>query len=74
MVERASEFYIPTLIFHGSGDNLTSHAASQKFASGNDKIDFISMEGGFHELHHDLCREELFEKVIDWLSVHVVMR
>jgi len=74
MVERASEFYLPTLVFHGSGDNLTSHAASQKFASGNDKIDFISMEGGFHELHHDLCREELFEKVIDWLSVHVVMR
>jgi alpha-beta hydrolase superfamily lysophospholipase len=74
MVERAKEFYLPTLVFHGSHDNLTSHAASKTFAGGNDKIDFISLEGGFHELHHDLCREELFEKIIDWLSVHVVMR
>lgn len=74
MVERAKEFYLPTLVFHGSEDNLTSHDASKKFADGNDKIDFISMEGGYHELHHDLCREELFEKIIDWLSVHVVMR
>lgn len=74
MAERAKEFYLPTLVFHGSEDNLTSHDASKKFADGNDKIDFISMEGGYHELHHDLCREELFEKIIDWLSVHVVMR
>ena len=74
MVERAKEFYLPTLVFHGSEDNLTSHDASRKFASGNDKMDFISMEGGYHELHHDICREELFEKIIDWLSVHVVMR
>ncbi|MBL7789834.1 MAG: lysophospholipase [Chitinophagales bacterium] len=74
MVERAKEFYLPTLVFHGSGDNLTSHEASKKFASGNDKIDFLSIEGGFHELHHDLGRDELFEKIIDWLAVHVVMR
>lgn len=74
MVERAKEFYLPTLVFHGTGDNLTSHAASQKFTHGNDLIDFKSYEGGYHELHNDICREELFEDIIDWLSVHVVMR
>lgn len=74
MIERAKDIYLPTLVFHGSKDNLTSHEASKKFASGNAKIDFISIEGGFHELHHDVGREELFEKIIDWLAVHVVMR
>jgi alpha-beta hydrolase superfamily lysophospholipase len=74
MVEKAREFHIPALVFHGSGDMLTSHEASQKFSQGNEKIDFISYENGYHELHHDLCREELFENILDWLSIHVVMR
>jgi acylglycerol lipase len=74
MVEKSKLFDLPTLVFHGSQDMLTSHEASQKFAQGNEKIDFISYENGYHELHHDLCREELFENILDWLSVHVVMR
>lgn len=74
MVDKAAEFYLPTLVFHGSEDQLTSYSASQKFAEGNDKIHFKSYEGGYHELHNDLCREELFEDILDWLSIHVVMR
>lgn len=74
LLSKTKKIYCPTLVFHGSGDNLTSHKASEQFALGNDKIDFVSYEGGFHELHHDVCRDELFENILDWLSIHVVMR
>lgn len=70
----ASKIKIPTLIFHGTADQLTSPDASKKFASNHSNIEFKSYEGGYHELHHDLCRNELLENILDWMSVHVVMR
>lgn len=74
LIEKAPDIYLPTLIFHGTDDKLTSPLASEKFAHGNSKIDCKLYEGGYHELHNDICREELFEDILDWLSVHVVMR
>jgi len=74
LIKKAKKMYCPTLIFHGSGDKLTSHAASLEFSKQNEKIDFVSYENGYHELHHDICQDELFENILDWLSVHVVMR
>lgn len=74
LLKKANKFKIPTLIFHGTGDKLTSAKASKEFAEQNELIDFKSYEGGYHELHYDLCREELFEDILDWLSIHIVMR
>lgn len=74
LVKKAKKIYCSTLVVHGTNDKLTSHKASQELAEKNDKIDFIAFEGGYHELHHDSCQEELFEAIIDWLSVHIVMR
>ena len=25
-------------------------------------------EGGYHELQHDLCKDELLQDVVDWLN------
>jgi len=74
MVDKGKEFHLPTLVFHGNKDMLTSYEASKKFALSNENIDFTSYDGGYHELHHDSCREELFEAILDWLSVHIIMR
>jgi acylglycerol lipase len=74
LLKKAHKINLPTLVFHGSGDKLTSHKASKEFAENNDKIDFISYEDGYHELHYDLCHEEVFDNILDWLSVHIVMR
>lgn len=74
LLNKASKINVPTFIFHGSGDKLTSYKASKEFAKHNDKIDLKIYENGYHELHYDLCREEVFEDILDWLSVHVIMR
>ena len=65
---------IPTLVFHGSGDQLISSKASFEFSESNEKINFQNYENGYHELHHDLCRDELHNNILDWLSANVVMR
>lgn len=65
---------VPTLVFHGGADHLISCDASFYFSELNTKISFKKYEDGYHELHHDLCREELFLNILDWLSSNVVMR
>lgn len=73
-VKQGKRFYLPTLVFHGTGDQLTSHKASFRFSEHGEKIYFKSYEGGYHELHHDLVQDELFDDILDWMSTHVVMR
>ena len=74
LIKKAKNIPCPTLVVHGTGDKLTSHKASEEFAAQSDKIDYIAYPNGYHELHHDACRDVLFNDILDWLSVHVVMR
>ncbi len=73
-MKAGKKIYLPTLIFHGTADMLTSAEASHYFAEENEFNTFKSFENGYHELHYDICREELFENIIDWMATHVVMR
>lgn len=67
-IENATQLKIPTLICHGTGDSITSHKASEEFANASKKVEIKLFEGGYHELHHDLCKEELLQTVINWLN------
>ncbi|MCM5663021.1 alpha/beta hydrolase [Galbibacter mesophilus] len=58
----------PTLLLHGTGDYITSHWASKAFAKQSDYITLKLYKGGYHELHNDLEREDVFETVISWLD------
>jgi acylglycerol lipase len=65
---------VPTLVVHGDGDQLISCDASFYYSESNKNISFKKYENGYHELHHDLCRDELHADILDWLSSNVVMR
>ncbi len=71
----AAEWPLPLLAYHGSGDKITSHAATQAFAEAvpGDK-EFISFEGGQHELHHDLQRQQVLATLRDWILAHAVLQ
>ncbi|QLE02702.1 alpha/beta hydrolase [Galbibacter sp. BG1] len=58
----------PLLLLHGTGDYITSHWASKAFAKQSDYITFKLYKGGYHELHNDLEREDVYETVISWLD------
>ncbi len=68
LVTWAKWIQIPTLVLHGSSDRITSHKASEVFSSRSSNITFKSFEDAYHELHHDLCKEEFIQTILDWLN------
>jgi len=68
-LHHAEEFKKPLLLMHGSGDQVTSHKASEYFYQKARKVATIKIwEGCYHELHHESDREQAFQFIIDWLN------
>lgn len=59
---------IPLLLMHGSDDQITSPEGSRKFASGNDLTEIKIWDGGYHELHNEPFREEVFSYITGWIN------
>ena len=64
----ASELKIPTLILHGSDDMITSPEGSRKFAGDNSLVDLKIWEGGYHELHNETFKDEVFAYILSWIN------
>lgn len=67
----ADSWSLPLLAYHGSGDRLTSFAATRDFTARiPGDATFVAKDGGFHELHYDKCREEIYDLLKIWLTSH----
>ncbi len=63
---------VPLLVMHGNGDNLTSCKATSEFVrNSSKKTSYIEWEGSYHELHHDLDKDKVFESLLSWLNRHI---
>lgn len=69
-LENASSLEVPLLLMHGGGDLITSAGGSRQFAAFAPGVDLKIWEGGYHELHNDIIREEVFGYIAGWLSQH----
>lgn len=69
IIEHAPELSVPTLVYHGTKDVLTSSAASIEFAgkTGN-KAELKLWEGLYHEGHNEPEKEQVLQYIVDWLS------
>jgi len=67
-LEHSAELKISTLILHGSDDLITSPDASREFAAGNGKTDFKLFEGGYHELHNETFKSDVFDYIVKWID------
>jgi alpha-beta hydrolase superfamily lysophospholipase len=67
-LDHASELRIPTLLMHGSDDQICSPEGSREFASKSDKVEFKLWEGGYHELHNEPFRDEVFQYILNWIN------
>ena len=63
-----SKLQTPTLLLHGTGDKIIDYKGTQEFAKKSEKATLKLYEGGYHELHNDLCKEEMIADVIHWIS------
>jgi len=53
---------------HGTADRLTSHKASQEFASQAPNCTLKLWEGLYHETHNEPEKEEVIGFMIEWLQ------
>ena len=67
-IAHANDLKLPMLLLHGTKDRLTSYAASEEFANKSEKVHLILFENAFHELHHDLDKDKVLEKIISWIK------
>ncbi len=63
----ARELKIPLLLMHGSDDKICSAEGSRQFASGIFLADLKIWEGGYHELHNETFKNDVFAYLINWI-------
>lgn len=65
---RAGELKIPLLILHGSEDMICSPEGSREFASRTKFAEMKIWDGGYHELHNEPFRDEVFAYIKSWIE------
>ncbi|MGN0101411.1 MAG: lysophospholipase [Dietzia sp.] len=78
LIERSRALRLPTLVLNGSADSITSPTGSRRFAqiagTAHDPrpdITYREFEGGYHELFNDLCADEAYEALGEWLDARL---
>jgi alpha-beta hydrolase superfamily lysophospholipase len=68
-----SEWCLPLLVIHGTGDSLVSPEGSRRFVHGItfSDVEFREYEGGYHELFNDIIRDQVLIDVKNWLGSHL---
>lgn len=67
-IENASKLKTQMLILHGTGDRITDYKGSEGFCENTEKASLSLFENGYHELHHDYCKEEFIQTILKWLD------
>tara|TARA_B100000768_G_scaffold177001_1_gene190579 strand:+ start:982 stop:1806 length:825 start_codon:yes stop_codon:yes gene_type:complete len=67
-IENAPKLNIPILLLHGTGDKIIDYKGTREFANNSDQATLKLYENGYHELQNDLCKEEMLEDVVNWIS------
>ena len=68
-VDNASKLKLPTLVFHGTADQLTSFDTTKQFvANAGTNVTFIPYEGLYHECHNEPEKEVVLKNILNWCN------
>ena len=67
-IENANTLKTSMFLLHGTGDKIIDYKGTQEFASQTKKATLKLYENGYHELHNDLCKEEMMTDALAWLK------
>lgn len=70
-IENASKLKTPMYLLHGTDDKIIDYRGTESFANNTTLATLKLYEGGYHELHNDLCAEKMLNDIIDWLNSKV---
>ncbi len=66
---RTEPYPVPLLVAQGSEDRLVDPAAAENFAlHAKGDVTYKRFEGGYHELHNEPNRQELFAAMEEWIG------
>lgn len=68
VLSHSSELKVPLLLMHGSDDLICSPEGSREFVSGTKMAELKIWEGGFHELHNETFKNDVFQYLLKWIN------
>ncbi len=70
--EHASEWELPLLVIHGTGDKIIAARGSEQLvASIKGDVTYRPFENGSHEVHYDIEGETMMNTIRDWILERV---
>lgn len=71
--QNASRWRLPLLILHGGADRLVPPEGSRRFYEAVPIADkeYREYEGGYHEPHNDIHRDQVLQNLERWLEAHL---
>jgi alpha-beta hydrolase superfamily lysophospholipase len=71
-LNHASEFSLPLLLLHGKSDSISYPSSSIEFAAPlKEKSKLVLWDDGYHELHNETFKEEVFKTMTFWIEQHL---
>jgi alpha-beta hydrolase superfamily lysophospholipase len=68
-IQNAVRFPLPLLLLHGKSDRIAFPAGSIEFAASlKDTCKLVLYEKGYHELHNEPEKAEVFKTMISWMD------
>ncbi len=67
-IQNAAKLKINTLLLHGTADPIIDYRGTKHFHKNSKSTTLKLLEGGYHELHNDLCRQEIFTVISNWMK------
>jgi alpha-beta hydrolase superfamily lysophospholipase len=67
-LKNAGSLKIPLLLMHGRDDKICSPEGSRQFAGSAKLAEIKLWDGGYHELHNEPFRMEVFSYIIGWIN------
>lgn len=70
-IDNSQKLDIPMFLIHGTSDKIIDYKGTEQFAKKSDNATLQLYEDGYHELHNDLCKEEVLTDITNWLKSKV---
>lgn len=67
-IKNAHKLNTPMYLLHGTDDKIIDYKGTEAFHNNNSNSTLKLYDGGYHELHNDLCKEEMLNDVVTWLN------
>lgn len=68
ILSHARELKVPLLLVHGSSDKVCSPEGSIEFAGKTSLAELKIWNEGYHELHNELFKQEVFDYILTWIN------